>query len=118
MTSDYRWDSSDIQLPHHSLVIGYLKCNHPEKCTDNSEYDIPIGSISNIYTARLAEGLSYEAATVSAITTKKRHSKVDDKTLAQICTIHLGPEKIPSILQHRMELDTMSTHLPIGIRRI
>ena len=82
MISDNRWDPLDIQLPHHSSVIGALECNHPEKYTDNSKYGVLTGSISSIYTARLAEGLSDEAATVSAITTKERHSKVYAKTLA------------------------------------
>ena len=84
MTSDNIWDPSDIQLPHHASVIGPLKCNHPEKYTDNSEYYVLTGRIYTIYTARLAEGLSYEAATVSVITTKYLHSKVDAKTLPQI----------------------------------
>ena len=55
MTSYNRWDPSDIQLPHHTSVIGAIECNHLEKYTDNSEYDEPTVSISSIYTARLAE---------------------------------------------------------------
>ena len=70
MTSDNIRYPSDIQLPHNSLVIGDIECNYPEKYTYNSEYDVLIGIISNIYTARLVEGLSYEAATISAIATK------------------------------------------------
>ena len=65
MTSDNIWYPLDIQIPHHSSFIGSLECNHPDKCTDNSEYDLLTGSISSIYTGRLAEGLSDEAATVS-----------------------------------------------------
>ena len=61
------------------LVIGSLECIHPDKYNENSEYDVLTGSISSIYTARLAEGLLDEAATVSEITTKERHSKVDAK---------------------------------------
>ena len=91
MTSENRWDSLDIQIPHHSLVIGYIECNHPEKYTDNSEYYVLTGSISSIYTARLAEGLWDEVDTFSEITTKERHSKLDAKTLAQIWRIGLGP---------------------------
>ena len=83
MTSDNIWNPSDIQLPHHSSVIVSLECSHPEKYTDNSEYDVLTGKNSSIYTARLAEGLSNEADTVSAIITKKRHSKVDAKILEQ-----------------------------------
>ena len=67
-----------------TLFIGALKCNHPEKYTDNSEYDVLKDSLSSIYTPRIAEGLSDEAATVSGITTKERHYKVDDKILVQI----------------------------------
>ena len=78
-------------MPHHSSVIGALKCNHHEKYTDNSEYDVLTGIISGIYTERLAEGLSDEAATILSITTKERHSKIDAKTLVQICRIGLGP---------------------------
>ena len=59
MTSDNRWDPSNIQLTHHSSVIGTLKCSHSDKYTDNSEYDIMTGSVYSIYTSRLAEGLSY-----------------------------------------------------------
>ena len=73
--------------------MGDIECNYPEKYTYNSEYDVLIGIISNIYTARLVEGLSDEAATVLAITTKERHSKVDSKTLAQRCRIWLGPSQ-------------------------
>ena len=79
MSSENQWYPSDIQLPHHSSVIGALECNHPEKYTDNSEYDVLTGSISSIYTARLAEGLLDEAATLSSITTKEHHSKVNAK---------------------------------------
>ena len=39
------------------------------------------------------EGLSDEAATVSEITTKECHSKVDAKILAQTSRIGLGPVK-------------------------
>ena len=81
----------DIQPPHHSSVIGALECNHPEKYTDNSEYDVLTGRISSIYTARLTEGLSGEVATFSEINTKERHSTVDAKTLAQKWRIGLGP---------------------------
>ena len=79
MTSDNRWDPLDIQLPHYSSFIGAFKFNHLKKYTDNSEYDVLTGSISSIYTAKLAEGLSYEAAIVSEITTKEHHSKIDAK---------------------------------------
>ena len=48
ITSYNRWDLSYIKLPHHSSVLGYLKCNHPEKYTDNFEYDVLTGSISSI----------------------------------------------------------------------
>ena len=91
MTSDNRWDPLDIQLPHHSSLIEALECNFPQKYTDNSEYDVLEGIISSIYNTRLAEGLSDEAVTVLAITTKERHSKVDAKTLAQIWRFGLGP---------------------------
>ena len=83
MTSYNIWDPSDIHLPHHSLVIGALECIHPDKYTENSEYDVLTGSISSIYTAILAEALSDEAAIALSITTKERHSKVNSKTLAQ-----------------------------------
>ena len=72
----------DIQLPHYSSVIGALDCIHPEKCTDNLEYDVLTGSISSIRTARLAEGLSNDSDTVFEISTKERHSKLDAKILA------------------------------------
>ena len=42
-------------------------------------------------TARLAESISDEAAAISKITTNKRHSKVDAKTMAQIWRTRLGP---------------------------
>ena len=91
MTSDNRWDPLDIQISHHSLVIGALKCSHPEKHTDNSEYDVLTGIISIIYTARLAEFLSDEAAKFSEITTMECHSKVDARTLEQRWSIGLRP---------------------------
>ena len=91
MTSDNIWDPFDIHLSHHSLVIGALKCSHPDKYTDNSEYYVLTGRISIIYTTILAEGLLDEAAAVAEITTKERHSKVYAKTLAQIWRIRLGP---------------------------
>ena len=61
MTSDSICYPSDIQIPHHSLFIGDPECNRPEKCTDNSKYDVLTGTISSIYTEILAEGLSDEA---------------------------------------------------------
>ena len=60
----------DIHLPRHYLVIGDLKCSHIEKYTDNLKYDVLTGSVSSIYTTRLAEGLSDEAATVLEINMK------------------------------------------------
>ena len=39
------------------------------------------------------EGSSDKAATVSEITMKEHHSKVDSKTLAQRCRKWLGPEQ-------------------------
>ena len=74
-------------------LLGYWssQCSQPEKYNDNSEYDVLIGSISSDYTASLVEGLSDELATSSIITTKKRHSKVYAKTLAQRWRIGLGP---------------------------
>ena len=105
MTPDNIWDPSDIQLPHQSSVIGDLECNHPDKYTDNSEYDVLTGSISSIYTARITEGLLDEAATVLANTTKERHSKVDAKTLAQIWMFGLGPAQ-----------QTLKTTTQVGIR--
>ena len=91
MKSDNRWYPSDIQLPHHSSVIGSLECNHTEKYSDSSEYDVLTGSISSIYNARLAEGLSNKTNTVSVITTMERHSNIYTKTLAQMWRIRLGP---------------------------
>ena len=93
MTPEKRWYPSYIQIPHHSSVIGALECNHPDKYTDNSEYDVLEGSVSSIYTARLAEGLSDEAAKVPEITSKERHSKIDAKTLVQIWRIGLDSEQ-------------------------
>ena len=89
MTSDNIWDPSDINIPHHSLVIGSLKYDHPDKYNDNYEYDVLTCSIYSINTERLAEGLSDEAATVSEITKKEFHYKLDGKTLAQIWRIGL-----------------------------
>ena len=91
MTTDNRWDKLYIQLTYHSLVIGALKYNNPGKYNDNYEYDVVIGSISSIYTARLTKGLSDEAATVSEITTKESHSELYAKTLVQRWRIVLGP---------------------------
>ena len=82
MTPDNKWDPPDIQLPHKSSVSAALEFSHPDKYTDNSEYDVLTGSISSIYTARLAEGLWGEVDTFSEITTKERHSKLDAKILA------------------------------------
>ena len=81
----------NIQLPHLSSFIGALECTHTDKYIENSEYDVLKGSISSIYTARLPEGLSDEAATVPEINTKERHSKVDANILTQIWRIRLGP---------------------------
>ena len=105
MTSDNRWDPSNIQLTHHSSVIGTLKCSHSDKYTDNSEYDIITGSVYSIYTSRLAEGLSYQAATVLAITTNERHYKVDDKIVAQRWSIGLDPAQY-----------TLKTTIQVGVR--
>ena len=105
MTSDNKWDPSDIQLPHHSLVIGALECSHPEKYTDNPKYDVLTGSIYSIYTEILVKGLSDEAATVSATNTKYCPSKLDAKTLAQICRIGLGPAQ-----------NTLKTTTQVGVR--
>ena len=93
MKSDKIRDPSDIQLLPQSLFIEALECSHPEKYTDNSEYDVFTGRISSIYTVRLAEDLSYEAATVLTITTKARYFKVDSKTLVQRWRIWLDPAK-------------------------
>ena len=62
-------------------------------------------SISSIYTARTVEGLLDEAATVSAITTKERHYKVDTKILEQIWRIGLCPAQ-----------QTLKTTTQVGIR--
>ena len=91
MTSYNIWGPSYIQLPHHYSGIGAFEYNHPEKYTDNSKYDVLTGSISNIYTSSLAEGLSDKEAIVSSINTKERHFKVDSKTLAQRSRIGLDP---------------------------
>ena len=87
------------------MVIGAIKFNYPEKYTDNSNYNILTGNISSIYTARLAEDLSGEAATVLEITTIERYSKVDAKKMAQRWRIGLGPA------QH-----TLKTTTQVGIR--
>ena len=91
MISNNRGDPLYIQIPHPSSVIGALECVQPQKYTDNSEYDVLAGSISSIYTARLAEGSSGDAATVSVITTNERHSKVYAKILVQKWRIKLDP---------------------------
>ena len=72
------------------MVIGALKCIHPEKYTDNSKYDVLTGNMYSIYIARLAEGLLDKADTVLETTTKERHSKLYAKTLAQMLRIGLG----------------------------
>ena len=95
----------DIQLTHHSLVIGYIECSHPDKYTNNSEYNILTGSISSTCTSKLAEGLFYEAAIVSEITTKEHHSKVVAKILSQIWKIKLGSSQ-----------QTLKTTTQVGVR--
>ena len=105
MTSDNRWDPSDIQIPHHSSVIVYIKGIHHEKYTDNSKYDILIGRIYIIYTTRIVEGLLDEAATLSEITKKESHSKLDAKILVQIWRIGLRPAQY-----------TLKTKTQVGIK--
>ena len=34
ITSYNKWDLSDIQLPHHSSIIGDIECSHTDKYTD------------------------------------------------------------------------------------
>ena len=58
ITSDKKWDSSDIQIPHYLSVIVVFECSQPDKYTDNSENDVLTDSISSIYITILAEGLS------------------------------------------------------------